>query len=174
MDVLNIHQRDLQADAAQAAPLIDALASEHDRLWPRAVWPALHLDRPLGVGADGGHGPISYVVEQYLPGQLVKFRFTGPRGFDGHHWLELVPTSEHRTLIRHTISMRIAGVALLTWPLVVGPLHDALLEDAMALAQASVGNTPSVRPWSCWVKLLRWAMSGGRARAQRTPAVVLT
>jgi hypothetical protein len=58
---------------------------------------------------------------------------------------------------------------MLTWLLVVRPLHDALMEDAMALAQARLGLEPDVRPWSRWVKCLRWVMSRGQARAQQTP-----
>jgi len=171
MDVLNIHERELHAGADAVGALIDAIASEKDKFWPKAFWPALRLDRPLGVGAAGGHGPISYVVEEYRPGQIVKFRFTGPRGFLGHHWAEAIPRGEHRTLLRHTIQMRIVGTALLSWPFVVRPLHDALLEDALALAQASLGATPVVHPWSWWVRALRWAMSGGRARGQQMPMI---
>lgn len=169
MDVLNIHERELDAGSGEVGALIDSIASGKDRLWPRALWPAIRLDRPLGIGAAGGHGPISYVVEEYRPGQMVKFRFTGPRGLNGHHWLEVLPKAQQRTLLRHTIDMRVSGIALLSWPLVIRPLHDALLEDALALAQASLGITPVVRPWSWWVKCLRWAMSGGRARGQQTP-----
>lgn len=173
MDVLNIHERELHAGADVVGAVIDSIASEKDKLWPRSFWPALRLDRPLGVGAAGGHGPISYVVEEYRPGQIVKFRFTGPRGFDGHHWVEAIPMDERCTLLRHTIQMRIVGIALLSWPLVVRPLHDALMEDALALAQASLGVTPVIEPWSWWVRALRWGMSGGRARAQRTPVVAV-
>lgn len=167
MKVVNIHERELHASASEVGALVDSLASEKDRLWPRAVWPAMRFDRPLGVGALGGHSQIFYVVEEYLPGQMVKFRFTGPRGFDGWHWLEVLPKGEHRTVLRHTIEMRIYGMALLSWPLVIRHLHDALLEDALALAQAALGSTPIVHPWSWWVRLLRWLMSGGRARSQQ-------
>lgn len=173
MDVLNVHERELRAGSDEVGALIDSLASGNDRLWPRAFWPAMRFDRPLGVGAVGGHGPISYVVEEYRPGQMVKFRFTGPRGFNGHHWLEVLPRAEHCTVLRHTIHMRVFGTALLSWPLAIRHLHDALLEDALALAQASLGITPVVRPWSWWVKFLRWAMSGGRARSQQTPNTAL-
>jgi hypothetical protein len=172
VNVLNIHARVLHAGAREVGALIDSLASEKDRVWPKAFWPAMRFDRPLGVGATGGHGPISYLVEEYRPGQLVKFRFTGPRGFNGHHWLDIIPMAEGSTLLRHTIQMRAVGTALLSWPLVVRHLHDALLEDALALAQASLGNAPAVRPWSWWVKCLRWVMSGGRARSQQTPGIV--
>lgn len=173
MDVLNIHERELHAGPDKVGALIDTIASEKNRLWPRAFWPAMRFERPLGVGAVGCHGPISYVVEEYRPGQMVKFRFTRPRGFNGHHWLEVLSKADHSTVLRHTIRMRVVGIALLSWPLVVRHLHDALLEDALALAQASLGTTPVVHPWSWWVKFLRWAMSGGRARRQQTPNTAL-
>jgi hypothetical protein len=169
MHVLNIHEREIPAGASKVGALIDSLASDNDALWPKAFWPAMRFDRPLSVGAVGGHGPIPYVVEEFRPGQMVKFRFLGPRGFNGSHWLEVLPKGENSTVLRHTIGMRAEGAALLSWPLIIRPLHDALLEDALALAQASVGAVPVVRPWSPWVKFLRWVMSGGRARSQQTP-----
>lgn len=169
MHVLNIHEREIAAAASEIGALIDSLASDNDALWPKSFWPPMRLDRPLGVGAVGGHGPIPYVVEEYRPGQMVKFRFLGPRGFNGFHWLEILGKGENSAVLRHTICMRAEGVALVSWPLIIRPLHDALLEDALAQAQASVGTVPVVLPWSPWVKFLRWVMSGGRARSQQTP-----
>lgn len=172
MKVLNIHQREIPASAAAVGGLIDALTSEHDALWPADTWPAMRMDRPLGVAADGGHGPVRYAVAAFRGGQMVEFRFTGPTGFNGFHRFEVLPQDERRTLLRHTIDMKAEGPALLSWPLVFRPLHDALIEDALARAQAALGAAPDVRPWSPWVKLLRWALSAGKARRQQTPATV--
>jgi hypothetical protein len=58
------------------------------------------------------------------------------------------------------------GMALLSWPVLFGPLHDALIEDSLVTAQVSLGQPPQVRPWSLWVKVLRWVLSGRKARAQ--------
>jgi hypothetical protein len=90
MEVLNIHERAFDAESAKVGSLIDSLSSEDDRLWPRHIWPRMKFDRPLCVGAKGGHGPIRYFVEQYIPGKSIKFRFTGPKGFDGCHTFELM------------------------------------------------------------------------------------
>jgi hypothetical protein len=169
MRILNVHQRELAAPHAEVGALLDSLASDDDALWPGRMWPRMHFDRPLAVGASGGHGPVAYAVEDYRPGQMIQFRFLGPRGFHGHHRFELVSSSESKTLLRHTIDARITGPALITWPVAIRPLHDALLEDALAQAQASLGLTPVLAPWSIWVKLLRWLMFGGRARPQQTP-----
>lgn len=169
MDVLNVHQRALPAAPDAAGALLDSLASAQDRFWPKACWPALRLDRPLAPGAVGGHGPIRYVVESYWPGQRVTFRFLGPRGFVGHHWLEVLPQAAGGAVLRHTLRMHTRGLARFTWPVAIRPLHDALLEDALARAEAAMGLAPQVRPWSWWVRLLRWVLSGGRAPRQATP-----
>jgi hypothetical protein len=164
--VVNIHQRVIARPIEEVGRLLDSLASDHDALWPRNLWPAMRFDRPLGVGADGGHGPVRYVVTEYEPGRRVRFRFKAPRGYNGWHELEVLSEGDG-TLVRHTIDMNATGPALLTWPLAIRWLHDALLEDAFATAEVSLGITPTVIPWSLWVKFLRWAMFGGKARPQR-------
>lgn len=169
MQVLNIHERVLAASPQQVGALIDTLSSRDDALWPRQCWPRMALDRPLGVGATGGHGPVRYAVEAYAPGQRIRFAFTGPRGLRGHHRLEIVNPTAHSCALRHTIEMTTHGAARLTWPLFFRPLHDALLEDALAVAQAALGQTPLMRPWSRWVKALRWMVSRGRTSPQITP-----
>ena len=87
---------------------------------------------------------------------------------NGFHRVEVLPKIECRAILRHAIDMRAEGPTLLSWPLFIQPFHDAVLEDALALTQASVGANPVVRPWSLWVRFLRWVMSGGRARSQQT------
>lgn len=169
MEILNVHERALEADPIQIGALIDSLSSKDDRLWPRHTWPRMEFDRFLGVGATGGHGPIRYFVEDYTPGKSIKFRFTGPKGFDGFHGYEIISTSKQPATLRHTLEMNTRGLASVSWPLVYRPMHDALIEDSLTTAQASLGLTPQVRPWSLWVKVLRWVVSGGKARSQVTP-----
>jgi hypothetical protein len=168
MKVVNVHERELRATAEQVGRLIDSLASSYDRLWP-VQWPRMSFDRPLGVGAAGGHGPIRYDVEEYTPGRSVRFRFTGPRGFDGFHGYEVCAASAQSVVLRHTLRMRIRGPALLSWPLVFRPLHDAVIEDSLAAAEAALGQETRPRGWSAWVKLLRWLLSGGKAGPQVAP-----
>jgi hypothetical protein len=169
MKVINIHERELKADYEQVAKLIDFLSSEDDLLWPNQCWPRMKFDRPISVGAKGGHGPIGYVVEAYKPGQSIKFCFTRPKGFNGFHKFDVVKNTHQSVILRHTIEMELKGSALLTWPLLIRPLHDALLEDALSTAQASLGMTPRMRLWSPWVKIIRWIMSGGKAQTQIMP-----
>jgi len=167
--VLNIHERRLRASPRDVGALIDSLASSEDLLWPRHSWPRMKFDRPLGVGATGGHGPIRYFVESHDPGRSIRFRFLGPSGFDGFHGFDVVPANDDEVLLRNTLKMGAHGPALVSWPLVFGPMHDALMEDALAQAEASLGLPPEVSPWSPWVKLLRRCVGGAGAPEQITP-----
>lgn len=153
--VLNVHERLLQATPAEVGALLDTLASPSDQLWPYEQWPRLRFDRPLAIGAVGGHGPIRYEIVAYDPGRLLRFRFLGPRGFAGTHELEAIPAGSG-TLLRHVIAMTPIGGARITWPLVFEPLHDALLEDAFDKAEQALTRTVA-RParWSLHVRALR-------------------
>lgn len=160
--VRNVHERTVAASPQRVGGLLDRLASDADNLWPRDRWPAMRFDRELSIGAVGGHGPVRYFVEGYEPGRSVRFRFTAPRGLDGYHGYEVEPTGSGATRLRHVLEVRAGGPALLTWPLVFRPLHDALLEDSLDRAQSFFGEAPPRRRWSAWVRFLRWAL--GRAR----------
>lgn len=166
MNVVNVHQRLLHATPEQVGALIDALASPSDGLWPGKAWPRMKLDRPLAVGAAGGHGPIGYFVQAYTPGQSIRFCFTAPRGFQGWHGFEVLEATHAHCVLEHRIEMNAEGPALLTWPLAVRQLHDACVEDALTQAQVSLGNTHKTVPWPLYVRLLRWLFSGGKAQPQ--------
>ena len=167
MAVHNVHYRDLAASAAEAGSLIDSLASAGDRLWPWERWPRMILDRSLQVGAAGGHGPIRYVVEEYEPSVRVRFRFTGPPGFLGYHEFQVVERDGGHSRLTHSIVMRLAGSARLAWPLLFGPLHDALLEDALDKADRVLMGRGQQRTWSRWVVFLRWLVRRGRRSRPR-------
>ena len=109
----------------------------------------MEFDRPLGVGARGGHGPIRYFIEEYVPGKSIKFRFTGPDGFDGFHGYDRVETTASTVVLRHTLKMTTHGLAILSWPLIYRPMHDALIEDSLATAEASLGQAFRIQPCRC-------------------------
>lgn len=119
--VHNRHVRKIQTAPDEVGALVDSLASDQDRLWPRNQWPAMRLDRPLAVGAEGGHGPVRYVVERYEPGRLVQFRFTRPAGFDGHHCFSVQAETAQSALLRHDLTITPRGLAIITWPLFSAP-----------------------------------------------------
>lgn len=151
MAIYNVHER-LLPDGAGA--LIDDLGSDQDRLWP-AQWPPMRLDRPLEVGAAGGHGPIRYTVDAYVPGRWARFRVTAPSGFEGFHEFT-VHDRPDGVLLRHTIAMRTRGTGRVSWPLVIRWLHDAILEDLLDTAErATTGTVRRPARWSPYVRLIR-------------------
>ena len=165
MKIVNVHQRLLHATPAEAGALIDTLASPADKLWPGKAWPRMQLDRPLAVGARGGHGMIRYTVEAYTPGQSVRFRFDSPPGFDGWHGFEVLDATASHCVLEHRIEMQARGKALLLWALAIRPLHDACVEDALSQGQRSLGSEPLPVAWSPWVRLLRRVMARRAAAA---------
>ena len=155
MRVLNVHERSFRSSPERAARLLDSLSSPHDALWPSKHWPRMRLDKPLGLGATGGHGPIRYSVIAFEPGKKVTFKFLSPKGFVGTHCFEVLGRGSSETILRHTINMSLVGSALLSWHVAVRPPHDALVEDALTNAQVALGEQPTPRAWSPWVRLLR-------------------
>ncbi len=156
MAIYNVHSRVLHRTGAdQAWALVDTLATTNDALWPAADWPAMRLDAPLSVGAAGGHGPIRYTVIGYAPGHWVRFRFTGPRGFDGFHEFTVHDGPDGAEL-RHTLAITARGPARFTWPLAYRWMHDAALEDCLDRAElATTGGVQHPARWSPNVRLLR-------------------
>ncbi|GAB2986192.1 SRPBCC family protein [Saccharothrix stipae] len=148
----NVHTRPIP----DAAGLVDRVVE----LWPADRWPPLVLDRPLGVGADGGHSFVRYRCTGHLPGRRVEFTFAPGVGLVGTHVLEAVPGG-----LRHTLTGRPRGLMRLWWPLAVRWLHDALIEDLLDNAARAAGHPP-VHParWSVPVRVLR---AGARTAARR-------
>ena len=164
--VVNVHERVIPASVDAVGRMIDTLGSAGDVVWPTERWPALKLDRPLQVGAAGGHGPIRYRVEAYEPGRSVRFRFLSPEGFVGTHGFDVEDAGEGASQLRHIIEMRTVGMAVLNWSLVIRPLHDALLEDALVKVEGAFRDVGPPRAWSRRVVFLRWLVrkSGGNRR----------
>lgn len=173
MRVINQHERTLRCEPRQLGQLLDGLASTQDPLWPRRSWPRMRLDPSLSVGAAGGHGPIRYTVETYTPGQSVQFRFTGPKGFNGYHRLEVIAAESGQSRLRHDLQMQTHGLAIISWPLLFQPLHNALIEDALSHAEAALGLPVTQHPWTIWVRILRWLLTAGKAPAQTLPTATL-
>lgn len=166
MMVRNVHERIINARVQEVGSLIDGLGSRDDALWPRDRWPPIKFDRPLAVGASGGHGPVRYTVEAYEPGRRIRFRFLAPRGFDGTHEFDLEEIDAKRVRLRHTLVMRARGAARISWPFVFRPLHDALIEDALDCAEnfCATSLPAKRREWTWHVRALRCVMIFLKAR----------
>lgn len=155
MRVLNLHRRVLAASPADVWALVEKLGGPDDLLWPSDSWPRVRFDRALQPGARGGHGPIRYEVTAVEPGRKLSLRFLAPAGFDGTHAFEVLPQTTGGCELVHTITMDTRGPALLSWPLVFRPLHDALLEDLLDRAAALTGTVGEWAEWSVWVRVVR-------------------
>ncbi|MFD9699602.1 SRPBCC family protein [Lentzea sp. NPDC059081] len=149
--IRNIHTRDL---GEPAGPFVDRMPE----LWPPA-WGRQEFDRPLGVGADGGHGPIRYHCTAHTPGTSITFAF---RDGDGFHTL-----SASGTVLRHELVGDFPLAKRLRWALVVRWLHDACIEDLFDACAGAAGHPPVVTErWSWWVRVVRRIfMATNRRRA---------
>lgn len=157
MKVRSVHERRVSANATEIERLLATVASDDDRIWPRG-WPRIRFDRGLVVGAEGGHGPIRYRVEEVTP-SMVRFRFTPPRsgfaaGLEGQHSFVIEGST-----MRHVLEGEAHGTMLLKWPLMIRPLHDALIQDLFDRVESELGNPPA-KParHSWWVRFLRWIL----------------
>jgi hypothetical protein len=166
----NTHERTLNAPIGGLAPLIDQLASRQDLFWPSSRWSAMKFDRPLAVGAIGGHGFIGYTVERYQPGREITFRFTTPKGLNGMHRLTLEELPDGNTRVKHVIEATLEGPMVLGWHLFIRCLHDALVEDGMDRAEAWVAQHGwKPRELSPYVRSLRWLMVKLRSGRKAQP-----
>jgi hypothetical protein len=167
--IRNTHQRILKASASEIGELIDKLSSKEDKMWPKNNWPSMKFDRKLEVGAVGGHGPIRYVVEDYVPGKAVVFRFTGPKGFMGIHGFYTEETEKGFVKLEHSIEMEVKGFGKISWPLVYQPLHNALIEEALDNAESIINKKiKPQRSYSKWIKILRWSQSKGKHKKRQS------
>jgi uncharacterized protein DUF2867 len=172
--VRNVHERVVSAPIERVGPLLDRVGGPDDVLWPTPAWRPMVLDRPVAVGAVGGHGSIRYRVTDHVPGRKVEFEFTPGQGIDGWHAITAEPVGPDRTLLRHVAEGRFTGGMRLAWPLAVRWAHDAVLEELLDNAERAVGHEPA-RPArrSAWVRLVR-AVDTPRSRAAapaRTPLI---
>jgi Polyketide cyclase / dehydrase and lipid transport len=153
--VRNVHERWIAAPPERVAELIETLGSPGDRLWPHERWVAMKLDRGLEPGSRGGHGPVRYEVARHEPDRLLEFSFPRSGGFRGVHRFELEPSGDGTTL-RHVLEGTTHGRTRVLWPLVIRPLHDALVEDALDKAEReAAGRQLPLRALSPWARVLR-------------------
>jgi hypothetical protein len=171
--VHNVHQRLVAAPVEEVGPLLDLLGGPRDVLWPTPEWEPMVLDRPVAVGAAGGHGPIRYRVTAHEPGRRVEFTIEPGLGLHGRHTFTAEPAGARGTLLRHVAEGRLSGPMVLAWPLAVRWGHDAVLEDLLDNAERAVGHPPA-RParWSPWVRMLR-GLEAARSEAVPVPGTPL-
>ena len=152
----SVHQRELDAGREEVAGLLAGLGSDGDLLWPYERWPTspIEFDRPLALGARGGHGLVRYHVEEYEPGRRLVFRFEPGQGLDGRHWFDVEPAGETGTRLVHTIDTRVSGPTRLLSP-ALRRMHDLTIEDVLDRAElATSGRRPAPQRKPLWMRAL--------------------
>lgn len=156
--IRNIHERIIKAPVERVSCLVDKLGSSDDLLWPGDRWPAMRLDRPLQVGATGGHSDVKYTVSAYEPGRRVVFRFTNDDpDFIGTHSFEVEKCAPGKVRIKHLLIGRLKGLrSRIFWRVFIKSVHEAVVADAFDRAEAyATGKAIQPRRWSLWVRFLR-------------------
>ncbi len=166
MKVDSIHARDLDASPEQVGALLTRLGAPGDELWPHERWPTtpIEFDRPLAVGARGGHGLIRYTVVEHEPERRLVFRFDPGLGLDGVHRFDLEPLGTDGTRLVHTLDAQVGGpLRLAAQPLL--RMHDLVIEDLLDRAElATGGRPPRAAPLPRWMRAMN-AVEKGLSRA---------
>jgi hypothetical protein len=155
MRIESIHTRELPVGADELGQILDTLAGPDDKVWPIERWPhdRIEFDRPLGVGARGGHGPIRYTVTAYEPGRRIAFDFEPGSGLRGHHALEVEPAGIDGARMRHVLDVEVTGIYRLLRPIFLA-MHDALVEDLLDGAElAATGRLEKPARWPRGLRL---------------------
>ena len=157
--ILNVHSRNLRANINNVAALVHRLSSENDVLWPKDRWPAMKFSSGLKEGSSGGHGFVRYSVASADRHRVV-FRFDDRIGLRGTHSFELEESPNGGCILRHVLKGESLGSMRILWPLVVRPLHDALVEDGLDNAVRELDDERvEKRRLSLRVRLLRRGLS---------------
>ena len=161
MRITNVHERTIDVPADRLGELLNTLASDNDLFWPHENWPKMRFDRPLQVGATGGHGTGPYTITRFTPGRHIRFDFVGG-GRNGFHEFEIRPLVGGSSLLRHSLDVQLPLLALYVWYAKIRLLHDAVLEDLLDKVEGQVSSVAQPNVWSPRVIRLR--------RQRRLPA----
>ncbi|OJF14740.1 DUF2867 domain-containing protein [Couchioplanes caeruleus] len=171
--VRNVHERELPVPAAVVGRLLDRMGADDDPLWPVPAWVPMRFDRPLGVGADGGHGPVRYHVTGYEPGRRVELTFHPRTGLIGTHTLEIEGRGPHSCVLRHRLVARPVASMRLLWPALVRVCHDTVIEHLLDNAERAVTGTVARPVRYPWRARLAVSLESARVRAVPVPAATL-
>ncbi|MFF6775148.1 DUF2867 domain-containing protein [Streptomyces sp. NPDC012637] len=160
--VRNVHQRVVEAPAERVGALLDRLSAPDDPLFPTPVWPAMVLDGPLAVGADGGHGRVRYRVGAHEPGRSVRFDTTDDGLGTGYHRFDVEPLGPGRCRISHVLEVTMSPGSFAFFKLAIEPVHDTMVEESFDNAERAVlgalPRPPARRPArALLVNRLFWA-----------------
>ncbi|KPC60498.1 DUF2867 domain-containing protein [Streptomyces chattanoogensis] len=135
----DVHTRTIAAPADTVGALIDRLGGDPDPVFPTPAWPAMRFDRPLGVGADGGHGFVRYRVTAHEPGRRIRFDFTS--GPTGYHEAVVRPLGPDSCRVEHVLESEHGLRQRLLWWTAMRVLHGTVVEELLDnIEQAATGR----------------------------------
>jgi hypothetical protein len=175
MRIESIHARELPVSAEQLGEIVDTLGGPEDKIWPIERWPndPIGFDRPLGVGARGGHGPIRYTVAAYEPGRQIVFEFDPGTGLRGVHLIVVEPVGDRGARLRHVLEAELGGIYRFLRPVFLG-IHDALVEDLLDKAEmAATGRVARPARWPRWLRAANRIEVAPRPRRGRLAALAV-
>jgi Protein of unknown function (DUF3995) len=171
-EIHNVHAREIAAPVEVVGEILDTLGSSGDRVWASDIWMAepVVFDRPLGVGADGGHGSIRYSVVEYQPGRRVVFRFSPGGELSGSHGFEVEPVGPDHSRISHFLDAQISPWRRPLVPILIG-WHDAMVETAFDRVELeATGSLQRRTRIPRWLRIAnRTEIAIGRARGKLPP-----
>ena len=83
--------------------------------------------------------------------------------FDGRHYFEVVPRRSG-AILRHVVEGECGFKDWLIWHMVIGPCHDALLEDGLDLAENALTGASKKSGWGVRVRMIRKALARRASR----------
>jgi hypothetical protein len=170
--IRSVHSREIAAPAGVVGEILDSVGSDQDRLWAADIWQAepVVFDRPLGVGARGGHGSVRYSVVEYEQGGRVVFGFTPGSGLSGTHGFNLEELGPDWSRLTHVLDAEPSLWMRPLVPILVG-WHDAMVETAFD--RAELGATGSLERRTripLWLRVVNRAeIAIGRALGKVPP-----
>lgn len=150
--IRNQHARDVPIPVADMDARLSTLGRPGDEVWPGEAWFPMRLNASVAEGGAGGHGPVRYHASHRAPGE-VSFTFDsilGSSRWEGSHTFT-VHEMPGGCRLTHLVELRVPLWQAVQWQVLVGPLHDAVLED---LLDKAVSGTPA-RRWTPWIRVLR-------------------
>jgi hypothetical protein len=155
MQIINKHERVVKTEKSKIGQMLDEICIKEKTVWPRDRWPAIEFEKSMSVGVAGGHDGIRYTITKYIPGKYLECKFTAPVGFIGSHTFEIIEIDNSTCKISHISRITPKGKIRILWPIIMRPLHDAMLEDLFDNVEIAAGLNPNKKRWSFWVKMLR-------------------
>ena len=169
----NVHAREIAAPVDVVGEILDTFGSPDDRVWANEIWVAepVVFDRPLGVGAVGGHGQIRYSVIEYEPGRRIVFEFSPGGGLSGTHRFELEPLGLDRCRLTHVLETETPRWMRCLVPILIG-WHDAQVETAFDRVELeATGSLEQRTRIPLWLRIVNGTeIAIGRALGKLPPA----